>query len=430
MSPSAPSGGAARAANDDRRPEVTIVGAGIIGLALGVRLALDGRRVTLVDAGEPAGGASYGNAGYISEGSIFPPASADVLRRLPRLLVDRAGPLVIRAGHLHRMVPWGLRLVAAARPTAAARTVDALTALNRLAIPSYAPLLRASDAESLVVARGSLMVCRSAATLAGKAEGMRVVRSKGIAVEQVDAAEVRRLEPAVRADVAGGIFYPDNAHCVDPGRLGRRFADFVLANGGRLVRGAVKALRPARDGGWTVVTDGGDHHADKLVVAAGFGSAALMRPLGHKVPLAAERGYHLMLPSPGVMLARPTIMAERYFAATPMDGGIRLAGTAEFARADAPMDPRRSDILLGLAKEYLPDLDGTGATRWMGVRPSFPDALPAIGASTRHRDLFYSFGHHHVGLTQAAVSAQVLADVIDERTPPVDVAPLAIERFG
>ena len=167
----------------------------------------------------------------------------------------------------------------------------------------------------------------------------------------------------------------------------------------------------------------------QLVVCAGWWSGNLLQPLGYKAPLASERGYHLMLPQPGVSLGRPVVMAEHYFAATPMMDGIRLAGTAEFADPTAKMDVRRANILHSLATPYLPGLLSEGATHWMGVRPSFPDALPAIGRAGRHNGLFYSFGHQHVGLTQGAISARLLAEAILEGSVPSTLRPFDLSRF-
>ncbi|MFG1270695.1 NAD(P)/FAD-dependent oxidoreductase [Xanthobacter versatilis] len=405
-----------------------IVGAGIIGLALALTLQREGLDVTLLDAEEPASGASFGNAGYISEGSILPPATPDMLLKLPRLLLDRDGPLVIRPSHLPQLLPWGLRLLAAARPRRLAEVTQALACLNRKAVASYRPLLKAAGAVDLIDEKGSLLVYRSLAALDAKAKQLPLFREHGIGVERIDAGTARQLEPALADHIAGALFFPGNARCLDPGALGQRFAETVLAGGGTLVK--ARAARLIAEGAsWRVVTSAGEIRADRVVVAAGRWSDDLLRPLGYKVPLASERGYHLMLPTPGVALSRPVVLAERYFAATPMRDGLRLAGTAEFAAAGAPPDYRRADILFDLAAPYLPGLVKSHATRWMGVRPSLPDALPAIGRATRHPNLFYSFGHHHVGLTQAAVSARLLADVIAGRPSFTQPEAFSLDRF-
>ena len=204
----------------------------------------------------------------------------------------------------------------------------------------------------------------------------------------------------------------------------------IARNGGLFHRTTARRIVPTEQNGWTVHTDAGPLTASQLIVSAGRWSDSLLEPLGYSVPLESERGYHLMLPSPGVQLSRPTAMAERGFIATPMRDGLRLAGTVEFAALDAPVDPRRSDILCELAQPYLPGLDKTGATRWMGNRPVLPDSLPAIGAASRHRNLLYNFGHHHLGLTYAAASAQILSSVIVGESPPIDVSLMSLDRFS
>lgn len=409
--------------------DVAIVGAGIVALALAVRLQLEGRQVVLIDPNEPASGASFGNAGYLSRGSIFPPASPDLILRLPQLMMDPASPLVIRPAYAPRLARWGLHLIAASRPKRLARIVEALSGLCREAVTSYRPLLEAARAEELIDVRGSLVVCRTERTLDQKSAAIPALRARGIAAERIDAAEALRLEPALSRDIKGAVFFPDNARCISPGRLGQRFAASIRERGGLFIKAAVTGLAPG-NGGWTLATSAGGLPARQVVVAAGRWSDDLLTPLGYTVPLASERGYHLMLPEAGVSLSRPCVMAEPFFAATPMADGLRLAGTVEFAAAERPMDPSRSDMLFKLAQPYLPGLRRDGATRWMGVRPSFPDALPAIGRAVRHRNLYYSFGHQHIGLTTAAISAQLLSDVMLGREPALDPEPFNLERFS
>lgn len=408
--------------------DTAIIGAGIVALALAVRLQLEGRQVMLLDPKEPASGTSFGNAGYLSRGSIFPPASPEMMRRLPQLMLDPSGPLVIRPSYAHRMVPWGIRLMAASRPKPLSRIVEALAALCRDAVTSYRPLLAAAGAEDMIDVRGSLVVCRTQATLEQKAAAIPMLRKHGIAAERIDGAEARRMEPALAADIAGAVYFPDNARCVSPGAMGARFAESVRAKGGTLRQAAVSKLHPQGEG-WMLETSTGPVAARKVVVAAGRWSDELLTPLGYTIPLISERGYHLMLPQADVSLSRPCVMAEPFFAATPMRDGLRLAGTVEFANTGAPMNPKRSDKLYELAVPYLPGLRREAATRWMGVRPSLPDALPAIGAASGHRNLFYCFGHQHIGLTTAAISAQLLADVMLQRTPSLDPAPFNLDRF-
>jgi glycine/D-amino acid oxidase-like deaminating enzyme len=409
--------------------DVVIVGAGIIGLAAGVALTLQGRPVTIVDRDPPASGCSAGNAGYLSEGAIFPIASPETFRALPRLLLDQAGPLCIRPTHLLGLAPWGLRLLAASRPAQAKLATDALAALTQASIDSYGPLLAAADAGDLVERRGGLHVFRDARALDTRAALIPLYADYGIEARRLDAGELAAMEPALGPNLAGALFFPNSARCLDPKALGQRFAGSIEAGGGRIVRATVKALRPTADG-WLTTCEGEDLRSATVLVAAGRWSDALLSPLGYRAPLEAERGYHLMLPTPGVQLQRPLVVVDRHFAITPMTDGLRLAGTVEFAGRNAAMNPARADMLFDQAAPLLPGLDQRDATRWMGHRPSLPDSLPAIGAATGHAGLYYAFGHHHCGLTQAAITARILADLMSGAAPPIDIAPFDIRRFG
>jgi D-amino-acid dehydrogenase len=411
--------------------EVAIIGAGIVGLACALRLQMDGRKVAIIDPNEPASGCSHGNAGYLAEGHIFPPAALVPLSRLPRALLDPLGPLVVRAACVPRMIPWALHAAATLRPAALPKVIDALAALNSRAIDSYELFLDAIQARDLIERKGALTVYRTVAGLDRAATRMAAIRQRGLHVERLDAAQVRALEPAFALELAGALFYPDSGRCANPRRLGQRFADTLAANGATFHRAAATRLVPQDGGGWSIETDGPQSIAARqIVISAGARSHRLLGPLGYRVPLAAECGYHLMLPRQSrVTLSRPVSSGDHFFTMTPMEEGFRLAGTAEFADVDAPMNPRRADLLLGLARRFLPALEDAGATRWMGARPSLPDGLPAIGRAHRHADLYCCFGHQHLGLTQAAISARILGDLMAGREPPLAPEPFALNRF-
>ena len=410
--------------------KTVIIGAGIVGLATALQLQADGHHVLLLDPAEPASGCSSGNAGNLAESEIFPLAEPGIWHRLPRMLLDPLGPLVIRMAYLPRLIPWGLRFLAAARPGTFAASTDALASLNRLAVQSYLPLLQRAGAGDLVTRQGGLVACRTQALLRATIAQIPQQIAHGIQAEALSSGALLDLEPGLSPELVGGVYFPSAARCADPQALGTRFAEAILRDGGEIRRAAVRGLTPAEDGSWQVATDQGTIAAARIVITAGLWSGKLMRQLGYKAPIETERGYHLMLPTPGVTLNRPCIMAEASFCVTPMNHGLRLAGTVELAGTEAPMNPRRSDILFDLAKPYLPGLDRSGATRWMGFRPSFPDSRPAIGRASRHRNLTYAFGHQHLGLTQAAVTGRCIADLVADRPPPIDLTPFSLARFS
>jgi len=408
--------------------ETIVVGAGIVGLAAALRLELEGVNVAVLDPNPPASGCSFGNAGHLALNRVESVISPSVLRNLPRFLMDPEGPLAVDPLHLPRLIPWGVRLLRALMPKSRRGVTRALRYLNDRALEAYAPLLEAAECAPLFQARGSIFIYAEEAPLAAAIHQTEFLRSAGVPVDVLTPGQVNHLEPGVGGPVRGGLHFTGCGHCVDPFAVGQRFAQAVQRRGGALITAHVKRLTRANHG-WKVATDAGSFDAANVIVAAGYQSDELLRPLGYTVPLQSERGYHLMLPRPGVALSRPVAVAERGLIATPMSGGLRLAGTIEFASKAKPMNERRSDLLFERATPFFPGLDKTGASRWMGNRPTLPDSLPAIGRARKHTGLFYNFGHHHLGLTYAGVSASILSAAVMGKDDSFADANFNLSRF-
>lgn len=407
---------------------VTVLGAGIVGLSIALRLHLDGFNVTVIEKGEPMRGTSFGNAGYITEANIFPPASPDMLRQLPKLMLSKDGPLVIKPGYAPKMIPWTAKAVAVLKPDSYQRIVSGLARLTSVAYDSFEDLVVAADAKRLLTREGGLIAFRTLAGLESKSRALPIWNSFGLDVERVSADCIRQMEPALSQEIVGGIHFKNSGRCSNPRGLGELYERRLRAGGVRFMREEVRLVEDTGSG-VRIHTSTGSVSSGRVVLAMGFQTAALLRKIDVRVPLASERGYHLMLPTSGVCLNRPVVFGEPHFMATPMDEGLRLAGTAEFAYADSQPDMQRAWMLLRLARQYLPDLDGDGAKPWMGVRPSLPDGLPAIGILKNARGIAYAFGHAHTGLTLSAITARCVSALLQDRTPPVDTSPYRVERF-
>lgn len=406
-----------------------VVGAGIVGLATALYLQRDGWSVTLLDPSPPAeAGASRGNAGLIATHIVRPLAMPGMIWQVPRMLMDPSGPLAIRWRYLPRLAPWLVRLLWASRASAVERIAAALADLLRGAFAAYRPLLESADAEALVRREGVLVVYRSERDLAAAGPELALVRRHGVAAEVIGDNALRDLVPALARSYRHGVLYPETGYTLDPLLLARALAADLTRRGGRIVACRALGFDTADGRVRAVRTDAGTEPADVTVIAAGVWSRALCRALGSRVPLDTERGYHVMLPTPGVEVARPFILSDLKFTVTPMASGLRLAGTVEFGGLEAPPDPRRHAVMLARAGEVLPGLRAGGATTWMGFRPSLPDSLPVIGPSPRWPNALFAFGHGHLGLTAAAATGRAIADVAAGRPPPFDLAPFRIAR--
>jgi D-amino-acid dehydrogenase len=412
---------------------VGVIGAGIIGVCAASWLQRDGHSVLLIERDEPGHGASFGNAGCLNGSSVTPVAMPGVVRNVPRWLFDPLAPLALRWTYLPTIAPWLLRFLRSSSPERARAAARALRPLVGPTLEALKPLVSAAGAEHLVHRLGHLYVYRSAHGPEKERFAWDLRRENGVEIDEFDADELRQLEPALSRDYVRGLLVRENGHTSNPLALVERLVEHFVRLGGQVVCARARGFR--LEGGRLIgiETDSGGVPADAAVVCAGAYSKPLAAALGDKVPLETERGYHLMIRDPEVMPRIPTADADGKFVATPMETGLRFAGTVELAGLEAPPDWRRANILLEQGRKMLPGLAMSypqeRTSVWMGHRPSLPDSLPVIGPSGATPDVIYAFGHGHVGMTAAPMTGKVVADLVAGRPPSIDIAPFSPRRF-
>ncbi len=408
----------------------TVLGAGVVGLCCALALRRDGHRVTLIDRAEPGAGTSFGNAGLIQIDSVVPVATPGILRRVPGMLLDPKGPLVLRWRYLPRIAPWLVQFVRAAQPESVERISVALASLLDLSNAAWERVVAETGADDLWRRTGELHVYRRKEAWEGARTSHAIRRRRGSELQDLTVDEVRQLEPALSRDLYAGVFTPTANSIAHPFLLSQRIAARFRALGGEIVQDEIRRIERRPDGGAAALESRtGRYELDALVIAAGAFSKPFAAGCGSRLPLDTERGYHLWLPEPGVEMRRPVIAGDYKFGIVPMTGGLRLAGMVEFAGLDVPPFWQRADLLGDLAREFVPGLNLEVAERWMGYRPSLPDSLPVIGAAPGARDVYFAFGHGHLGLTMGAVTGEVVAGLAAGRPPSVDLAPFRPGRY-
>ena len=356
---------------------VGVIGAGIVGVCAASWLQRDGHSVFIVEAGEPGHGASFGNAGAFNASSVTPVSMPGVMRNVPHWLADPLGPLSLRWSYLPAIAPWLVRFIRAGTPEKVHAQARALRPLVGATLEALMPLVRDAGADDLVHRLGHLYVYRSVQSLEKDRLAWQLRRENGVETDEFDADELRQLEPTLSRDYVRGILVRENGHTSNPLGLVRRLLDHFLHNGGELEQ--AQALGFRLDGRKLVAirTDRGELAADAAIVCAGAWSKPLAAALGDHIPLETERGYHLMIRDPEIMPRIPTADADGKFVATPMDTGLRFAGTVELAGLAAPPDWRRARILLEQGRKMLPGLAAEHPEErisvWMGHRPSLPE---------------------------------------------------------
>lgn len=408
---------------------LTIIGAGIIGICTAIEAARAGYRVTVIDRLPPGEATSFGIAGVISPWSVVPQAMPGVWKGVPKWFLDPKGPVKVRWRDLPRILPWVRSFFSHATEAEAIRISDGMAFLMRDNMAIYADYLSGTGAERLVRSSHMITVYRSGSMpdLTDLASRLRL--RHGARLDALSGDELREIEPALSPDIRFGIVVRDQARTVDPGQVCKVLAGLAKSEGVTFVQAEVRSIAPDGNGFLVTGTDG-VHRTDRLLVAAGAWSLKLLAPLGIKVPLIGERGYHLVFTDPGVTVNNSIADGAAKIILSQMDAGVRVAGTAEFGDPDAPPNYARAQALLPLATRLLPALQTKPAVEWMGVRPSFPDNLPVVGRLGKFQNLFGAFGHSHYGFGMAPQTARLAVQLMAGQAPNEDISAFSPDRFG
>lgn len=408
--------------------DLHIIGGGIIGLAAAVMLQARGVKVLLLDANEVGQGASLGNAGHIATEQVFPIADASMLRHVPAMLLNPTGPLRIDWRYLPRLMPWAMQLLMNMRPEPFERIHQALLSLNQNSLQAWQGFADQWKLNDWIQANGSLLTVEKASSVNPLIAHGNRLNNMGVANELLIKDVLLEREPALQNNQLAALFFPNTGHITNLKAIINQLHNTFKQLGGHTIEHC-RVLAATNDtDGIHLTTSQGDMTASKVMLSAGAHSKELAKQLtGVNIPLDTERGYHLMLPHESARLQIPVSSLDRRFVMTPMQEGLRLAGTVEYAGLDAPANMQRAQILLQHAQPMLKaPLDASDSVSWMGFRPSTADSLPVIDKIER---VFLSFGHQHLGLTQAVVSAQMIAAYYFNEDHTIDPKPYQLARF-
>ncbi|MFN3547410.1 MAG: NAD(P)/FAD-dependent oxidoreductase [Mesorhizobium sp.] len=409
--------------------DILIVGAGIVGICAAIRLASDGRKVTVIDRTGICEETSSGNAAAFAFSDVLPLAHKGMIRNLPKWLADPLGPLSIPPSYMPRLAPWLFRFWRAGRASVYEPALAAQAGLMKLAEAEWMALMDESGTRAMLREDGSLELYESEAEFTSALPGWAARRRFGIEFRHVGGEELAALQPGLSAQFVKGTFVPGWKTVTDPKLLGQALWAHAERLGAQFRRGTVTGIEAGSAGARITLGDGGTLSASRLVIAAGAWSHRLARQLGERIPLETERGYNTTLPVDAFDVRRQLIFSGHGFVITPLETGLRIGGAVELAGLDAPPNYARSKAMLEKAKRFLPGLRGDGGREWMGYRPSLPDSLPVIGRASRSGNVFYAFGHGHLGLTQAAATARLIADLVSGKPSTIDLSPFSPKRF-
>lgn len=409
--------------------EILVIGAGIIGMTAALALQADGHRVRVLDRKGVAAGASYGNAGAFAFAEVEPLATPGIMRKAPKWLLDPLGPLSLRPAHAVQIMPWVLHFWRASAKSRYKAAVSAQSSLMQLSNQALERLIVKVSGERLMRRDGQLQVYEGRAQFDAAQPAWSQRRRHGIAFDLLEGpAAIAEIQPGLSPRFTHAGFTPDWMNTVDPALWTQHLAQVFVEAGGAIEIADVLAVSPGEHG-VEVVTSVGAKRTDQVVVAAGAWSHQIARMLGDRIPLETERGYNTTFPTASFDLRTHLTFSNHGFVVSRIGDGLRVGGAVEFGGLKLPPNYKRAEILVRKAAEFLPGFDPTGGTQWMGFRPSLPDSLPVIARAPKVDRVIYAFGHGHLGLTQSAGTAELVAALAARRAPDISLAPFDPRRF-
>tara|TARA_B100000579_G_scaffold106227_1_gene84580 strand:- start:1937 stop:3193 length:1257 start_codon:yes stop_codon:yes gene_type:complete len=417
--------------NEDniKKSSVGVVGAGIQGVCISLFLIKKGFEVTLFDRTEPGNlSASYGNAGHFSPYASVPINRPDVLVDVPAMLASSSGPLALKWNYVPKMIPWFIKFIKNCSKKNMMHTAKYMHQILDLALPAYDELFEDIDISNLVESKGIIYFWTNKDLKSRELE-INIRNELGVKQQLLTKNEIHDLEPNIRKIYHGGVLYSNAKHARNPKKILLKLFELFIKKGGKFQKQEVKKIDFSSMDKPSIKTESESFSFDKAVIACGAFSKKLTDKVNEKIPLDTERGYHVHFKGYDHLLSRPVIFLNRGFGITPMEQGLRVVGTVEFGGLSNPPTKKRIINLVNNAKYLFPELK-EHEDEWLGFRPTLPDFLPVIGKSKNHKNLFYSFGHHHLGWTLGAISGKIISGMIAEEKTNLDLSPYSSQRFS
>ena len=410
-----------------KKLKIGIIGAGIQGVCNALFLQKKGYEVTLFDKDEPGNlSASYGNAGHFSPYASIPLNRPDILTDVPAMLLSSSGPLALKWNYVPKMIPWFLKFLKNCTTKNMMHTAKYMHQILDLALPAYDELFDQVDLSGLVENKGIMYIWNDK-NLKSRELEIKIRDEIGAEQQLLNQKEIHDLEPNIKKIYHAGVFYKKARHAKNPKKILSKLFDLFLKKGGKFLKLNIKEIvfdneKP------TLKSEAQQFIFDRVVIACGAFSKKLTDKLDEKIPLDTERGYHIHFKGCEHLISRPVVFQNRGFGMTPMEQGLRVVGTVEFGGLENPASKGRIKNLINNAK-YLLDGLPEHEDEWLGFRPTLPDYLPVIGPSKNYKNIFYSFGHHHLGWTLAAISGKIISNMIADKKTNLNLEPYSSKRF-
>lgn len=414
----------------ETNPDVLVIGGGAIGVCCTYYLVHQNLSVALIEKKEIASGCSEANAGLLVPSHSIPLASPGAISMGLKSMLKPASPFYIKPRLDFQLFAWLWQFARSCREKRMLEGLPVLRELNYASMELYDSLIHEEKLDCDYRKRGWLSIYKTKRGYQGAQKEAALLQKHGVTAEILDTPETLDREPTLKADTAGSIFYPDDAH-LDP----KKFVT-ALAERSRELGAAIQTSTQA-DGFETangqvtgVKTSQGLIKPKQIVLAAGAWSKKTAQLLGWALPVQPAKGYSITISHPSRCPQAPLYLSEAKVAVTPLRNALRLGGTLELSGMNLAINQRRVSAIRKAAEDYMVPMEAKGEPEtWSGLRPCSPDGLPLIGRLKPFRNLLVATGHAMLGIHLAPITGKLIAQVACAQKPDVELTPFRVDRF-
>ena len=407
---------------------VAVIGAGIVGICSAYFLQKSGFKVTLVDHNKPGSMTSYGHACTFADYACIPVNSPTIFKDLPSLLLKQNGPLAVDFKYILKNLPWALSFLKNCRKNKVEYIASSLANFLSHSRLSYDQLFEEVDVSQYINNNETLYLYKTEKEFQAAKYSIDLRKKNNVKIKKLNAAEIHEIEPNIAQVYFCGLIFEGSRHTINPIKVSEKIFETFLQNGGSYINKKITLINNSVNG-VTITSENNTFDFDKIIISAGSWSRELALMIGDKFPLDTERGYHVLFENEKKLISRPVGWSQSGFYLIQIEEGIRAAGTVEIAGLQKNPNPKRLKMIENESRKLIPTLGKVKST-WLGFRPTLPDSLPVIGQSTKNKNVFYAFGHQHIGWTLGAVTGKAITELVNNRNPNFDLSSFNPNRFN
>ena len=409
------------------KPQIAVVGAGIVGICSAYFLQKNGFQVTLLDKKEPGSMTSYGHACTFADYACVPVNSPDLFRDIPSMLLRSDGPLSIDFFHVLRNLNWGKKFLQNCTTKKVNYISNSLGNLLNSASVSYDEIFTDVNVAEHIKNEEALYLYQNENEFLKSKSTNKLRQQNGIKIKKLSKNEILDLEPSLAPVFYNGQIFIGSRHTTNPSMISKKIFETFINNGGEFIQSQVDDI-VGEEAFININFNNNNYKFEKVIICAGAWSNNLSKKIGENFPLDTERGYHVMFDNHG-LINRPIGWSQSGFYLVQLEEGLRAAGTVEIAGLTKPANKKRTQMIENQARKLLPKLKDVKST-WLGFRPTLPDSLPVIGPSKINKNIIYGFGHQHIGWTLGAVTGKLINSICNDRVPNINIEPFSASRFN